>query len=96
MSDAEIINSLLAGMKMQRADADKKRLAEIKSQWDEFGEVRDKDLLLRIGFSSQEFFDSLMAQHPAKKLKDSVENVERAFDILSQSHFRGFGRKIPQ
>jgi hypothetical protein len=72
-------------MTQQREHADIERLAEIKAQWNEFEEIRDKDLLLRLCFSSQEFFDACLAEHPAKKLWDNVQNVRRAFDILRSS-----------
>ncbi len=69
----------------QNLEADQRRRAAIEAEWNQFGEIRDKDLLLRIGYSSQEFFDELLSSHPAKKLADSIQNVSMAFDILSRS-----------
>ena len=81
MSDAELFKLL----KDQQSTADQRRRSEIDAQWKQFGEIRDKDLLLRIGFSSEEFVNQLKGAHPARSLADSVENVDRAFDILSAS-----------
>ena len=72
-------------MKKQNLEADRKRRLAVEAQWKQFGEIRDKDLLLRIGYSSEEFVDELLSSHPAKKLADGVKNVNMAFDILSRS-----------
>jgi hypothetical protein len=79
------LQQISTAMAQQTARSDAKRLAEIKAQWEEFGEIRDKDLLFRLCFSSQAFFDSCLAAHPAKRLWDNIANVKRAFDILLDS-----------
>lgn len=72
-------------MNKQHLDGDRKRRLAVEAQWKQFGEIREKDLLLRIGYSSQGFFEELLSSHPAKELSDSVKNVDMAFDILSRS-----------
>src|ERR1043166_8425969 len=79
------VERLNAVMKKQREEADHNRMVAIQSQWAQFGEIKDKQLLHRLALSSQEFFDSFLAVHPAKGLWDKVNNVHRAFDILSLS-----------
>ena len=85
MTDKEFLADLNNLLAEQQSESDQRRRTAIEAEWKQFGEIQDKDLLLRIGYSSSEFFDNLLAGHPAKKLWDSVENVRRAFDILNQS-----------
>lgn len=83
MSDTHSLQHLSERIRAQDEDADARRLAAIKAQWAEFGEIRDKDLLRRIGFSSPTFVDRCLAEHPARRLWENVSNVNRAFNILS-------------
>jgi hypothetical protein len=83
--DMNTLQDIFGRIQHQHEQQESRRLAEIKAQWREFGEIADRDLIYRLCFSSQEFFNSCLAQHPAKKLWDNVGNVNRAFDILRAS-----------
>ncbi len=85
MDDHQLLVSTFAGMQAQAIDADKKRLGEIEGQWKKFGEIQDRKLLIRIGYSSQEFFEDLLKVHPGTPIFDNVSNVHNAFNILERS-----------
>jgi len=72
-------------MNKQAKTADQKRLAAIKAEWEKYGEIRNRQLLLRIGYSSPDFFQSLVDAHPARKHQLHLENIQRAFEILQAS-----------
>jgi hypothetical protein len=72
-------------MERQRADTARQLFSEIEAQWERFGEIRDRDVLLRFAFSDEDFFKKCLLAHRARILHDNVGNVKRAFDILSQS-----------
>jgi hypothetical protein len=85
MSDSVQPNDIFKKLEKQAAESDRRMFSEIESQWQQFGEIKDKDVLLGLAFSGQEFFNKCLAAHPARNLRGNVSNVERAFDILSQS-----------
>jgi hypothetical protein len=70
----------------QRLESERKFRAALESQWEQFGEIREKNLLVSLGFASEEFYENCVASHPAKGLEQDLANVDRAFDILSKSH----------
>jgi hypothetical protein len=81
----EAFTSFLEIMNKQQKEADTKRMAEIQKHWADHGEIIDKQLLLRIGYSSPEFVQALTQAHPAREHELLVENVDRAFGILEAS-----------
>ena len=85
VDEMQVLERVFGAMHTRQATADAKRFAEIKAQWDQFREIRDKDLLLRIGFSSAEFAQKCLAVHPARRLWQDARNIGRAFDILRAS-----------
>jgi hypothetical protein len=85
MSDSIQPADIFEMLNKQAADSDRRMLLEIQAQWQQYGEIKDKEVLLGLAFSSQEFFNKCLAAHPARALQENVSNVERAFDILSQS-----------
>ena len=84
-NDLPNIRPFLDAMNMQQKTADQKRMAEIEDEWKKHNEIKDRKLLIRIGYSSPEFFKSLLEAHPAQRRKQSLDNVQRAFDILAAS-----------
>jgi hypothetical protein len=85
MNDAALGNSTIGVTALQREAWEEKFLAELRHHWETFGGINDKNIFTRIGFSSDEFFERILAEHPAKKLADNVENARRVFSILSAS-----------
>jgi hypothetical protein len=72
-------------MAEQKNQAEEKLLEALQLQWAQYEEIVDKTLLVGIGYQSAEFYQGLLAKHPARKLSDGVENVRRAFSILEKS-----------
>ena len=85
MTDMDLFRDAINLMHQQQTKEEAKLLSSIEKQWREVGEIQNKNLLIKLGFSSNEFFEKILARHPAAKLRSNVINVEQAFDILSQS-----------
>src|SRR5689334_8355647 len=86
MSDQPaLLTKILERMQTQQEQAAQELLAEVRKQWADFGEINDRDILIRLCYSSQDTFDTCVAEHPANALRTSVDNVDRAFDILRRS-----------
>ena len=79
------LRPFLEAIKKQEQPADQKRMAEIEAQWEKYGGIKDRQLLIRIGYSSPKFFEALLEAHPARRYQQSLENVQRAFSILETS-----------
>jgi hypothetical protein len=85
MSDSSLPDRLLGLYERQRIESDQRLFSEIEAQWKEFGEIRDKNVLIRLGYGSQQFYEQCLRSHPARSLDDDAINVERAFEILKMS-----------
>jgi hypothetical protein len=85
MSSAASMKAIADVMDRQRNEDEQNLLSALHLQWKQFGEIRDKDLLVQIGYLSDVFFEEILASHPAKELSDGAKNVLRAFYILEVS-----------
>ncbi|MEH2565957.1 hypothetical protein [Bradyrhizobium sp. AZCC 2289] len=85
MIDSFPSDKLIALLEKQAAAADKQMVAALHSQWEQFGEIRDKTVLTRLVMQSEPDYQRYLAAHPARGIHEDVANVNRAFDILSES-----------
>jgi hypothetical protein len=86
MNDVKQLQAALARMASQRDDSERKLFQKIAEQWSQSGCIVELEILRHIGYSSPEFYEAILDAHPAKKLFDNIENVDRAFEILKFSH----------
>jgi len=70
---AHDLSSWDAAMKAQQTASDENRLSAIHAEWEKYGEIKDRELLLRIGYSSETFVKRLLGTHPAKSLHDALK-----------------------
>jgi hypothetical protein len=84
-ADATLLKSVTHLMANQKEKEEAKLLAALRSHWEQYGEITDKTLLVHVGYQSGDFYERVLAEHPARKLADSVENVRRTFNILKKS-----------
>jgi hypothetical protein len=82
---SEVFARIADGVQKQQAKSEDALLTAVRTQWQTFGEIRDKRLLEQIGFASEELFSALVAEHPAAELAASVDNVHRGYALLESA-----------
>lgn len=81
--DLATIDQILKAQKARQRD---ELLDAIKAEWQTHGEIRDRQLFIRIGYSGPTLSAELTEKiHPAAPLAKAVDDVNRAFQILVQS-----------
>lgn len=72
-------------VKQQRRAEDQALLKEFQSAWCSASQISPIELLRKINFASADCIDAILKAHPARPWHDAVDDVDRAFSVLSLS-----------
>lgn len=85
MDDNSILTQIADRMKTQRQRDEQEFVAALEEEWSRYGEIKDKGLLVRIGYISNELFSKIIHDHAAYDLSKRIKSATRAFAILKES-----------
>ncbi|MER8484286.1 hypothetical protein [Mesorhizobium sp. M1322] len=83
--ESPFLSSIDQILRKQQENREKESLELLQKQWQKNGELTDKAALRHAAFCSQEFHSRVLSLHPARILVENLNNVKRAFDILTRS-----------